>query len=190
MKEDLDDLLDEIIRLEHYQIRNLSSKDGNNCEPNPSYFHQIKSMYIREWDGIRNPNSIFIPFIFVAIEVRLRRLVDYDHGCGKHPAAVNILDALVGERSPLPRAHEEWRCCIYAAIKKIKDTYYTKQEELHGNSPRNVIMHGNTLLIMAPDKLFSEMLQDYYNLLRIAPNNAIMSLEKGYKSDHAWRWYL
>lgn len=98
MDRNLDDVFDRIIKNEEKMYARLSFKEQT--ETNPTFFKEMKKMYVKDWEGIRNPNNIFIPFILVSIESVLRRLVVVDKQDQKvYP--INILDRLLSDKSPL-----------------------------------------------------------------------------------------
>ena len=71
MRQDLDNTFDIIIKNEEKLYKNLYFE--GNVEKNPTYFKDMKKMYVKEWEGIRNPNNIFIPFILVSMESILKK---------------------------------------------------------------------------------------------------------------------
>lgn len=107
----LDDVFDQIIKQEEKMITSLQG--GEWKEKNPSYFKDMKLMYQKEWEGIRNPNNIFIPFILVSIESVLRRIIHIEKDVKQEPTAVNILDRLLSKDSPLLLAQSDLRYQIW-----------------------------------------------------------------------------
>ncbi|MGT2923909.1 hypothetical protein ACVR0O_01735 [Streptococcus caviae] len=120
LKQDLDNIFDQIIKQEEKMITNL--QDGEQIERNPSYFKDMKMMYQKEWEGIRNPNNIFIPFILVSMESVLRRIIHIEKNIKEQPTAVNILDKLLSKESPLQLAQSDIRYQIWQKIRNDKLT--------------------------------------------------------------------
>ena len=97
MRQDLDNTFDIIIKNEEKLYKNLYFE--GNVEKNPTYFKDMKKMYLKEWEGIRNPNNIFIPFILVSIESILKKIIEIDNTKNVYPK--NILEKLLSNDSPL-----------------------------------------------------------------------------------------
>ena len=97
MRQDLDNTFDIIIKNEEKLYKNLYFE--GNVEKNPTYFKDMKKMYVKEWEGIRNPNNIFIPFILVSIESILKKIIEIDNNKKVYPK--NILEKLLSNDSPL-----------------------------------------------------------------------------------------
>ena len=97
MCQDLDNTFDIIIKNEEKLYKNLYFE--GNVEKNPTYFKDMKKMYLKEWEGIRNPNNIFIPFILVSIESILKKIIEIDNTKNVYPK--NILEKLLSNDSPL-----------------------------------------------------------------------------------------
>lgn len=118
VQENLDNVIDEIIKQEEKMITCL--KYGEQNEENPSYFKDVKVMYQKEWEGIRNPNNVFIPFILVSIEYILRRIIHIEKDVREQPSAVNILDKLLSKESPLKLAKSDIRYQIWQKVENNK----------------------------------------------------------------------
>lgn len=129
MKQDLDNIFDQIIKQEEKMITDL--QDGEQVERNPSYFKDMKMMYQKEWEGIRNPNNVFIPFILVSMESVLRRIIHIEKDVKKQPTAVNILDKLLSKESPLKLAQSDIKYQIWQKIENDKLTLlgFTDEKE-------------------------------------------------------------
>lgn len=97
MRQDLDNTFDIIIKNEEKLYKNLYFE--GNVEKNPTFFKDMKKMYLKEWEGIRNPNNIFIPFILVSIESILKKIIEIDNTKNVYPK--NILEKLLSNDSPL-----------------------------------------------------------------------------------------
>ena len=97
MRQDLDNTFDIIIKNEEKLYKNLYFE--GNVEKNPTFFKDMKKMYVKEWEGIRNPNNIFIPFILVSIESILKKIIEIDNNKKVYPK--NILEKLLSNDSPL-----------------------------------------------------------------------------------------
>lgn len=131
IRENLDNIIDEIIKQEEKMIINLQY--GELIEKNPSYFKDMKMMYQKEWEGIRNPNNVYIPFILVSIESVLRRIIHIEKDIKKQPTATNILEKLLSKASPLQQAQSDMDYQIWQKVennKLILLGYADSKEEL------------------------------------------------------------
>lgn len=104
----LDEVFDSIIKGESSRYTKLTV--GNKTEISPSYFKYMKEMYFKEWDGLMNPNNIFIPYILVSIEAVLRKLVVIDKSKTKRQlTATNILERVLSKDSSLVQVESNQR---------------------------------------------------------------------------------
>lgn len=117
MKRDLDDIFDKIIRGESRRFTKISN--GERVDKFPSYFKDMKVMYKKEWETLYNPNNLFIPYIFVSIELILRQIVDINSE--KQPSALNILQRLTSSDSPLSKIEDDF--CFFVG-KKIDENKF------------------------------------------------------------------
>lgn len=66
---------------------NLTYKEE--VESNPTYFKDMKKMYQKEWEGIRNPNNVFFTIYFSQYGINSKNTSLFAEGwgatyCGKY----------------------------------------------------------------------------------------------------------